>query len=273
MNPFADSSCVPMYKLCEFAAQNVKVVLSGDGADELLAGYSTYRVNNLSRTLRELPSSIRNLILLASKLAPDFGKYSHKEKLSRFLYGSKQGQYLDHAAWRTVIPNSLKSRVYSDDFKKAIAGFQPLELYAKPLNEAIKASLEPLDAMLYADFNFYLPNDMLVKVDKMSMASSLEVRVPFLDMEIVDFCWRLPTDMKLRNGSSKYILKKIISDYYPKTLANKPKSGFNMSPDDLLLPNRVVGGFEFGKYGKFIANYALDIFYDSYQCGQGLLKY
>ena len=212
------------------ASKHVKVVLGGDGADELLGGYEVYSANNLARWYRMIPSIIRERFIRPLVNAmPDFGgKYSFQEKAGRFMYGSKQGPGRDHSSWRIFMPSHIKKKLYTPEFLNEIKGFDPIDLYAKPIHRAREHGFSVLDSCLYADLTFYLPNDMLVKVDRMSMAHGLEVRVPFLDPDLVDFCWRLPDKMKVRGSKLKFILREMIKDTYPKELQQQPKSGFNL---------------------------------------------
>jgi asparagine synthase (glutamine-hydrolysing) len=228
--PFADSSSLPTYLLCKLASKHVKVVLGGDGADELLGGYEVYRANDLARWYRMIPQVIReNVVRPLANMIPDFGgRYSFQEKAGRFMYGARQGEGRDHSSWRILLPPHLKKKLYTPEFFKEVRDFDAVDAYAKPIRQALKQGCSLLDSCLYADLTFYLPNDMLVKVDRMSMAHGLEVRVPFLDLDLVNFCWRLPCQMKIHGGKLKYILRKMLGNTYPKELQRFPKSGFNL---------------------------------------------
>ena len=237
-DPFADSSCLPVYLLCAIAAKHVKVALSGDGGDELLAGYPVYKANRYAKLFRKIPDFIQDgVVKPLADLIPDVGgKYTYREKFRRFIYGAKQGPYRDHASWRVIVPQELKQRIYTPGFQRAVKGFDPLSLYTKFIKSAKDKGCSDLESYLYADLRFYLPNDMLVKVDRMSMAHGLEIRVPFLDLNIVNFCWRLPDKLKLVKGQYKYLLRQMIKESYPPELQKLPKSGFNMSPYHHFIP-------------------------------------
>ena len=263
-DPFADSSSLAVYLLCQSTSKKVKVALSGDGADELLGGYMTYTVADMVKKYRHLPQWLRYLLHKTVPLLPDYGKYSLKEKFSRFIYGAEKGPLLEHAAWRTIIPDEIKQRIYSDKFKKEIKDFEPLRLYANYINEALEAGESYQNALMYADFSFYLPSDMLVKVDRMSMANGLEARVPFLDKSLVEYMFMLPDEMKIRGKETKYILRKMVESSQYKSLLQRKKSGFNIAPDAISLPNRIKGDFVFGEYGKFLVNYDLEVFFRSF---------
>lgn len=258
--PFADSSSLAVYLLTKSASKNVKVALSGDGADELLGGYATYNLESYTRFYKNLPNYLKNILNKSSKYYSDNGKYSMKEKARRFMYGANKPTFMDHASWRTIIPDFAKDQIYSDNFKRELADFDPLELYAEYAKKSYSAGCSYLDSLLYADFSFYLPNDMLVKVDRMSMANSLEVRVPFLDMEVVNFCWALPESMKINKNIKKFILREAIKDLYPDDLKKIKKSGFNVAPSSINIENYCRDIDFFGSYGGFLANYAIDIY-------------
>lgn len=261
-DPFADSSSIPMYALCEMASKHVKVALSGDGADELLGGYSVYNANKYAEIYRQIPEFIKNdIIKPISNWVPDYGgKYTYREKAQRFIYGAERGKYHDHASWRVLLTKEQKKQVYSEDFYNEIKDHDPFLPYSDQILKAKNHGCLDLDAYLYSDLKFYLPNDMLVKVDRMSMANSLEVRVPFLDLDMVNFCWSLPTKYKVKNGKLKYILKKLICKEQPRELQKLPKSGFNIilnNFDSNPISQKVN---HFGNYSKFLFEYLVYIF-------------
>ena len=272
LEPFADSSCLPTYLLCEMASKYVKVSLSGDGADELLAGYPVYKANMYAQIYRNIPSWIRRgIIRPLVQWLPDFGaKYTLREKITRFVHGAEQGKWRDHATWRIIFTPEMKKYLYTSDFSKELKGFDPIDLYAKHLHYAKEQGCSDLDCYLYADQRFYLPNDMLAKIDRMSMAHGLEVRVPFLDLDLINFIWSLPDFMKINSRRLKYILRKTIDDYYPPQLQRLPKSGFNMAFHSSFFSNRNFGNrycvkknlnyFKlFGKYHYSMIKYLLAI--------------
>lgn len=227
--PTADSSMLPVYLLCRAARKRFTVALSGDGADEILAGYETYRATRLAAIYRKLPRVLREWMLgpLAHRLPVTDRKYSLHQMAVRFTEGAEQGPGRDHASWRVMFTPALKKQIYRTDFAKAVAGADPIGAYAAEVNTP--EGRDPLQALLHADTCFYLPNDMLVKVDRMSMAHGLEVRVPFLDSRLVSFCANLPSDYKLHAGKvRKHILRESMRSSVPATVLNRPKSGFNI---------------------------------------------
>lgn len=227
--PTADSSMVPVFCLCRAAREHFTVALSGDGADEILAGYDTYRATALARRYRRLPRGARRWLLsgLARCLPVSDAKYGLRQVIHRFVTGAEMGPGRDHCAWRICLSNELKHRVYAGAFGAAAARHDPLGRYAAHL-EDVPADRSLLSRLLHADTAFYLPNDMLVKVDRMSMAHGLEVRVPFLDIEMVRFAAALPDDFKLHRGRvRKHILRESLRGDIPDSVLDQPKSGFN----------------------------------------------
>jgi asparagine synthase (glutamine-hydrolysing) len=227
--PTADSSMLPVYLLCREARRRFTVAMSGDGADEILAGYVTYGATALARRYRMLPAVVRRLVALGARQLPVCDrKYSMRQKAMRFVEGAELGPGRDHAAWRQLFSESLKARVYSEPFRRVTAGGDPLSAYAARI-AAPPPTREPLTGLLHADTTFYLPNDMLVKVDRMSMAHGLEVRVPFLDIELVSLVANLPAAYKLHRGRvRKHILRESLRGSIPDDVLDAPKSGFNV---------------------------------------------
>jgi len=203
--PFGDSSAIPTFLVAELARRHVTVSLSGDGGDELFGGYTRYgRGHRLWRQLRRIPRALR------PALAPGFGRH-----YSRFVAtGSAQELYdavmLDPAAAGIVL---------GVDGKPAGASIG--------LNAGLAAT-DFYQAMMLADGTTYLPDDILVKVDRASMGVSLESRVPMLDHRVVELAWQMPLRMKLRNGEGKWLLKQLLSRYVPAVLHDRPKKGFGM---------------------------------------------
>jgi asparagine synthase (glutamine-hydrolysing) len=228
--PTADSSAVPVYLLCQAARRRFTVAMSGDGADELLAGYDTYRATAFAARYRRLPRLVRQRVLApaAACIPVRDGKYSLHQVAMRFVRGAELGPDLDHCAWRLAFSDELKRRLYTDDFAAAARGCDPLGRYAAHIR-AVPPGRDRLCGWLNADTSFYLPNDMLVKVDRMSMAHGLEVRVPFLDVEMVRLCANLPSEFKLHRGRvRKHILRESLRGSVPDDVLRRRKSGFNV---------------------------------------------
>ncbi len=227
--PTADSSAVAVWYLCQAARRQFTVAMSGDGADEILAGYETYRATELARLYRRLPGWLRRLIVpLVRLIPPSDRKYSLHQVANRFVDAAELGPGRDHAAWRVMLTDRLKERLYGGLLRRALGGSDPIGLYAAYI-EQVPATRERLAGLLHADTAFYLPNDMLIKVDRMSMAHSLEVRVPLLDPRLVRFCANLPADYKLHRGTRrKHILRETLRGQIPDCVLERPKSGFNI---------------------------------------------
>ncbi len=227
--PFADASSIAVLSLCRETARSVTVALSGDGADELLAGYATYSAGTLARPYRMLPAWMRRLARRAvTRLDASDVRYSRRQFAERFVLGAEEGEGRDLASWRVHLRDGdkrvlCKPRYFDGDV-------DPLDLYARHYREAREADCR-LKRMLYADLTFYLPNDMLVKVDRMSMAHGLEVRVPFLDHELVEFCASLPPQFLAQPpfpGRNKLILRNHLRTRLGAGVADRKKRGFNV---------------------------------------------
>jgi asparagine synthase (glutamine-hydrolysing) len=227
--PTADSSMLPVYYLSEMTRNKVTVALSGDGADEILAGYETYSAYYLVKLYRLIPSFIRQNILrpMVESLPASHSKMSLDFKLKIFVRGAELDYEAGHASWRTIFDEDAKREIYTDERLTALANVNTLDLYHSTFSHT--DATHPLDRMLYMDTCFYLPNDMLTKVDRMSMAHSLEVRVPFLDHKLVEFAASLPPNLKLKNFFyGKYALKKMLHAAMPGIPIKRKKQGFNV---------------------------------------------
>lgn len=223
--PFADNSAIPLYCVCGFARENVTVALSGDGADELLAGYDTYQATTLAQTFRKIPTPLRKLLSATANCLPaSTGKYNKVSLARRFLAGAGLPFPYDHCSWRRYVSADLRGELYTDRFLSQTAG-DPLDDYAQVLEDA-PPHLSLLEQMLHLDLRFHLPNDMLVKVDRMSMAHSLEVRVPFLDLEVVKACLAFPSQWKRQGSNGKLVLKQLLENDLSTTITQRKKAGF-----------------------------------------------
>jgi asparagine synthase (glutamine-hydrolysing) len=228
--PLADASMVPMYYVSELASRHVKMVLCGDGGDEIFAGYETYPAYYAVKTYQKIPKYLRDKIIspLVSNLPVSDKKISFDYKAKRFVKGAEYNHEKAHFYWRIIFDENDKQEMYTDALQTQTAGFDTYEQtygqYFKKTN-----AKNPIDQMLYADTRFYLPNDMLVKVDRMSMAHSLEVRVPLLDHQLVEYMATVPASLKLKNyNNKKYLLKCIVRNKLPKKIIHQKKQGFNL---------------------------------------------
>lgn len=226
--PTADSSMIPMYYLSKMTRSKVTMALAGDGADELLAGYETYQAYYIRKLYRLIPSFVRTSFIrkMVELLPTSMSKVSFDYKIKSFIRGSELPWREAHLYWRIIFDEQLKSLLYTKDFREEIGNYTTFD-FIRPYFE--RAGNSDLNTMLEVDTKFYLPNDMLVKVDRASMAHSLEVRVPFLDHELVEFTARMPERLKLhRFFQRKFALRSIMKGRLPNVILKKRKLGFNV---------------------------------------------
>jgi asparagine synthase (glutamine-hydrolysing) len=227
--PTADSSMVAMYYLAEETRKAVKMVLSGDGADEILAGYETYQAYYLLRIYRVLPAWLRRSFLkpLLNLLPVSDAKVSWDFKLRRFVKGAELNPEDAHATWRMIFDADARAKLLAPISDIPGVKADAIDLYRRAFSQT--NAKDPLNRMLYVDTRLYLPNDMLVKVDRMTMAHGLEAREPFLDYRLVEYAASLPSKLKLRNfGHKKYLLKASMEKKLPRSVIRRKKEGFNV---------------------------------------------
>jgi asparagine synthase (glutamine-hydrolysing) len=229
--PYADSSALPTYRVCELAKKQVTVVLSGDGGDENLAGYRRYRWHKYEEQMRSwLPSSIRKPVFgLLGQVYPKadwapklFRAKSTFESISR---DSLEGYF--HSV--STLSNELRSNLFSTQLKQELQGYKAVEVFRR--HAANAQTDNPLSLVQYLDIKTYLPGDILTKVDRASMAHALEVRVPLLDHQLVEWMAGLSPDIKLKGRVGKYIFKKSLEAYLPDDILYRPKMGFAVPLD------------------------------------------
>ncbi len=211
--PFADSSAIPTMLVSKMAAQDVKMVLSGDGGDELFHGYGAYkwanRLNNpIIKSSRKLIAAGLNAGNNRQKRASKVFDYSSDSSLESHIFSQEQYFFSNKEISNLSGELLLKSTKF--DLKKQIT----------------KRRLTPAENQALFDINYYLKDDLLVKVDRASMKYSLEVRVPLLDYRIIAFALNLSPDLKIKNGTQKYLLKQLLYKYCPQEYFNRPKKGF-----------------------------------------------
>jgi len=227
--PTADSSMVAVYYLAQMARQHVTMVLTGDGADEILAGYETYQAFYVQRLYRLLPPWVRRHLIapLVNAIPASDSKVSWDFKLRRFVAGAELSAEDAHASWRTIFTAEARQQLLGPVAHDPNALADPLDLYREAF--ARTTARHPLNRMLYVDTRVYLPNDMLVKVDRMTMAHGLEARTPYLDYRLVEFLARVPPRLKLKYGlHKKYLLKASMKSRLPRTIVYRRKQGFNV---------------------------------------------
>jgi asparagine synthase (glutamine-hydrolysing) len=226
--PLADVSIFPTYLVSKLAREKVTVVLSGDGGDELFAGYDWYVADRIEQYYRRLPSVLRNRLIprLVAQLPPTSQKKGAVNKLKRFVEGSVLPQELRQYRWNTFLPEEHRGLLYSRDFLASLENSNAYSSFTGYLG-SFKAA-DPLWQAQYADIKTYLVDDILTKVDRMSMAHSLEARVPFLDHRVVEFASGLPSGLKLKGMKTKYLLKQAMAGKLPREVLTRKKEGFSI---------------------------------------------
>jgi asparagine synthase (glutamine-hydrolysing) len=237
--PFADVSQIPTFLISKLARRDVTVTLSGDGGDELFGGYERYFLGlGIWNTIRWMPKMARtfaarglrmlsaqswdNIFQVMDSLLPKRLRYRNPgeklRKLAQMLTaGEADGLYV------------LMGSHWVDPASVVIGGSEPVTVFTDPSDRMAHLHLQ--ERMMYSDTISYLPDDILVKVDRASMGVSLESRVPFLDHRIVEFAWQIPLSMKIRNGRGKWLLRQLLYKYVPPALIDRPKMGFGVPID------------------------------------------
>jgi asparagine synthase (glutamine-hydrolysing) len=221
--PCGDSSAVPTYYVCQAARQHVTVALSGDGGDEVFAGYARYQELARYRRMARVPAWIRRGLL---KPLSDVIPFTWPGW--NYLYALGAMQDGDLPCTLGIYPY-IQAQLYTADLKHQLDGYDALVGVEMLLRQV--AQLDPISQHQYLDTLHYLPGDILTKVDRMSMANSLEVRSPLLDYTLVEYMAQLPASLKLRQGVSKYIFRKVCGRLLPPSSLNKRKQGFAIPKD------------------------------------------
>lgn len=224
--PFADPSALATYRLCELTRQSVKVALSGDGADESLAGYRRYKFQVAEERVRGLiPASLRRAIFgTLGHYYPkaDWAPRSLRGKATFLALAEDGAEAYARSVGVTAPP--LRAMLLSRDAQRALGGHRAEDRYIQSMRDA--PALDALDRAQYADLQHWLPGDILTKTDRTSMAVGLEAREPMLDHKLVEFAASLPASMRLRGGQGKWLLKKAMERYLPRDILYRPKMGF-----------------------------------------------
>jgi asparagine synthase (glutamine-hydrolysing) len=225
--PMADTSIIPTYYLAKFARERVTVCLSGDGGDENLGGYETYLADRLLHATRFVPRAVsRAAALLADRLLPvRFEKAGFDDKLRRFLHGHALPFERAHYSWRAIFTPEERLALVRPEHREAVLGPDPFEAYGRHFADV--RGCHYLDQAIYADIKTWMVDDILVKVDRMTMAHALESRAPLLDHRLMEFAASLPADMKIRGGTTKFLLKRSQRGRLPGALVSRRKQGFN----------------------------------------------
>jgi asparagine synthase (glutamine-hydrolysing) len=221
--PFGDSSAIPTFVVAQFARQHATVCLSGDGGDELFGGYSRYqRTEDVWRIMSRIPKGARNAL--------SHGCRAYSRCCRASSLGWRASRLALYLSARTAQECYFVRMLQCQDVDELVLG-SGRDIGRYRANDAIPPTLlngNLYDTMMYADTLSYLPDDILAKVDRASMGVSLEVRVPMLDHRVIEFAWRLPLHMKVRDRQGKWLLKRVLRKYIPIPLIERPKMGFGV---------------------------------------------
>lgn len=225
--PLADPSVFPLYLLSGFTAQHMKVVLSGDGGDELFAGYQTFQADRVMSYYSALPDFVKGAIRrISSRLPVSHDYLSADYKIKQFLKGDSASPEVRLFLWRGALSADEKESLLNPEVRREVARhhwYEDIERYVE------RSGLAPgLDRLLYLCMKLYLQDNNLVTVDRASMANGLEVRCPLLDQDVVEFVSRLPASYKLRGFKAKYLLKKAAAGLLPRNIVARQKKGFGI---------------------------------------------
>lgn len=226
--PYADSSALPTYRVCELARKHVKVALSGDGGDEHFAGYRRYRWFRYEERMRAvMPLALRRpLFGVLGKLYPkaDWAPKVFRAKTTFEALARDTVEGYFHGV--SLLSDAQRKQLFSPKFKRELQGYEAVEVLRR--HAAASPTDDPLSLVQYLDMKTYLVGDILTKVDRASMAHALEVREPLLDHELMGWVSGLPTDLKLRGTEGKYLLKKAMEPYLPNDVLYRKKMGFSV---------------------------------------------
>ena len=226
--PYADSSALPTYRVCELAKKQVTVVLSGDGGDENLAGYRRYRWHTYEERMRSLlPFGVRRPLFGMLGAVYPKADWAPKVLRAKSTFEAMARDTLEgylHSV--SILSNEMRSLLFTEALKRDLGGYQAIEVFRRYARQA--PTDHPLSLVQYLDMKTYLPGDILTKVDRASMAHALEVRVPILDHQFVDWISQLPPGLKLKGREGKYIFKKALEPYLPNEILYRPKMGFSI---------------------------------------------
>jgi asparagine synthase (glutamine-hydrolysing) len=226
--PFADSSALPTYYVSQVARRHVTVALSGDGGDESFAGYRRYKLTLWEDQLRSrIPASFRrNVFGPLGEWYPKLGWAPRVFRAKNTFQSLARDPIEGYFYGGSVCPPALKLELFTPDLWKALAGYDSIEVLRYHYNRA--NTLDPLSRIQYVDIKTYLVDDILTKVDRASMANSLEVRCPLLDHKLMELIAQMPSGLKLHNGQGKYIFKKALERVLPSSILHRSKKGFSV---------------------------------------------
>ena len=226
-DPIGDFSIFPTFLVSQLAREHVTVVLSGDGGDELFAGYETYLAQKTCRLYQRIPGFMRKGAIepLVNLLPPSAKKKGFTNKARRFVEGAAYPETMEHTRWRIFASDQMRSTLFSPQAEREIT-LPAAEHINRLFQQA--GNRGSLQRDLYVDVKSYLCDNILTKVDRMSMAVSLEARVPYLDPDMVELAFQVPEQYKLEGSETKAILKRVAARHIPKDCVYRPKEGFSI---------------------------------------------
>lgn len=232
--PMTDLSTVPLYLLCQQAREHVTVCLSGEGADESFAGYDRFKASRLNRWLSIMPRWLRNDAVggIMQRMPDQHQKKGAVNMLKRFFEGSRLEEDGQHLRWQYFLNKSLENGLFREQFANAVNAdpFRQVREY----NNRCTAGDDAVNREIYLDMRFMMTDSVLMKVDRMSMASSLEIRVPLLDHVLVEFMASLPGDWKLKRLQTKHIFRAALQGLLPDKVVHRGKQGYSLPVKHLL---------------------------------------
>ncbi len=227
--PFGDSSAIPTYFICKYTKEYVKVALSGLGGDEICSGYERYLGVLLGNLFSHLPNFLTQLMNHIVLKLPDSSKGSlHIERMKRFINGVNSHPSETYMNFLALFRRNEREKIFSDEFSKKLDLELPERRAASYFGSNGTKKDSIVNNMLSVDFNTWLPDNLLTLTDRMSMAHSLEVRVPLLDNRLVDFFSKVPPNLKIKNLNKKYLLKKAGQKMLPSSIIRRKKQGFSI---------------------------------------------
>ena len=232
--PMTDLSTVPLYLLCKQAREHVTVCLSGEGADESFAGYDRFKASRLSRWFNIMPGPVRKQVIgRLMKMLPDQSqKKGAVNMLKRFVEGANLDPAGQHLRWQYFLNTVLEENLLTGSFQEKV-DMDPFR-QVREYNQRCDAGQDQVNREIYLDMRFMMTDSVLMKVDRMSMASSLEIRVPLLDHVLVEFMASLPGDWKLKGMTTKYIFRAALEGLLPDKIVHRGKQGYSLPVKHLL---------------------------------------
>jgi asparagine synthase (glutamine-hydrolysing) len=232
--PYADSSAIPTYYVAKMTRDRVKVALNGDGGDECLAGYERYLGMRMADRYARLPGFVRRLAIepLGRLIPESIPRRSRLRQVKRLLEIATDQAPRRYLRWVRYLSPEAKAALYTPGLRKQLGGYGAERWLLEMWDEASRKGLDLVDTALAVDVESYLPGDLLAKMDTASMANSLEVRSPFLDHKVMEFCAKLPGAYKLRGMTLKYLLKRAGRSVLPQEILRRRKMGFGLPAGD-----------------------------------------